>query len=64
MSNPDFALIASETGSSQQVFSLHNSCRILLPSKRMGATNPSVPKIEVIVDRIPLFVHGLSLSII
>ena len=30
----------------------------------MGATNPNVPKIEVIVDRIPLFVHGLSVSII
>jgi hypothetical protein len=57
-------LIWSGTGSSQSVPSRHSSWSSCLPTNRTGATNPRGSYIELIVDRIPLQVRGVSWRVI
>ena len=54
------ALVSSVMGSSQFKFRQHSSCRMDLPCKSNGVTKPRGLKRELMVDKMPRVVHGLS----
>ena len=54
------ALVSSVMGSSQFKFRQHSSCRMDLPCKKNEVTKSRGSKRELMVDKMPRVVHGLS----